>query len=69
MLSISAEFKLSKIDSKSFKRSPQELHKYIESLDFGIPTETSYEKGIKSMIHISLLVGTIVWGYGDLLFK
>jgi hypothetical protein len=69
MLSISAEFKLSRIDPRNFKRSPHEFHKYLESLDYGLPTETKYEKVIKSFTHISLLVGTIVWGYGDLLFK
>lgn len=69
MLSISAEFNLSRVDPMSFKRSPNEFHKYLESLDYGLPTETKYEKLVKFSTHISLAVGTIVWAYGDLMFK
>lgn len=69
MLSISAEFKLGRANPMKFKRSPYELHQYLESLDYGLPTETKYEKLVKFSTHISLAIGTIVWAYGDLVFK
>ncbi len=69
MLSIAAEFRLSRMERNYSGNDLREALKYHEALSTGVYPETTYDKTVKLFAHISVAVGTLVWAYGDLLVK
>jgi hypothetical protein len=69
MLSISAEFRLNQMDPHSLAHSVDERWELMASGESGRTFVTSFEKNIKLFTHISVAAGTIIWAYGDILFK
>jgi hypothetical protein len=67
MLSLAAEFRLSRMEPIYSCNTVEEAMEYHKASYSGVYPETAYDKVIKFSTHISVAVGTLVWAYGDFL--
>lgn len=69
MLSLGAEFRLSRMTPIYSGSTVEEAMEYHKASHTGIYPETKYNKAVKFFTHFSVAVGTLVWAYGDLAIK
>ena len=62
-----AEFRLAKMDRGFLIKDLKSALQHAAFIETGLYQETKYDKLVKLFAHVSLVAGTVVWAYGDLL--